>query len=124
MFKPARLKLVVCSLFSAVSLFGQAENGEILGTIHDPAGGTISQASITLLNQGTGIEAKTGTDTAGNYNFLNVRTGLYTVTAEAPGFSKTSTKDVQLVVNARQRVDLTLQVGEVSQSVEVTGAAS
>jgi hypothetical protein len=124
MLKSVRLKLFVCSLFAAVSLFGQAENGEILGTIHDPAGGTIPRASITLLNQGTGIEAKTATDEEGNYNFLNVRTGLYTVTAEAPGFSKVSTKDVQLVVNARQRVDLTMQVGEVTQSVEVADAAA
>jgi hypothetical protein len=96
----------------------------VLGTIKDPSGGAIAKAAVTLTNQGTAIEAKATTDENGNYDFFNVKEGRYTVTVEATGFAKTSTADVDVTVGARQRVDLSLQVGNVSQSVEVSGAAS
>jgi hypothetical protein len=111
-------------LLLASSLYGQFETAEVLGAVHDPSGGGVPKASVTLANQSTGIEAKTSTDESGNYDFFNVKVGKYTVTVEAPGFSKVSTANVDVAVEARQRVDLTLQVGAVSQSVEVTGAAS
>ena len=63
-------------------------------------------------------------DDSGNYTFSNVKIGTYTVTAEAVGFSKAVATNIIVDVNARQRVDLTLQVGAVSESVEVSGAAS
>jgi len=115
--------LVVCAL-STSSLFGQFENAEVLGTIHDPSGRTVARATVTILNEGTGISAKTSTDESGDFDFFNVKVGKYTVTAEAPGFSKVSTAGVDVVVEARQRVDFTMQVGEVTQSVDVSGAAS
>lgn len=124
MRKRVCLTLLACSFGFTSYMYGQAENGEILGTIRDAARATIPRATVSLRSQDTGIEVKTSTDESGNFDFLNVRTGRYTVTAEAPGFSKTSASDVQLVVNARQRVDLTMQVGEVTQSIEVTGAAT
>ncbi len=79
----------------------------------------LSGATITLINQDTGIAAKTTTDENGNYDFFNVKIGRYTVTAEHAGFSKVTTSDVVVNVNARQRVDLTLQVG-CFETVEVT----
>lgn len=102
----------------------QFENAEVLGTVHDPTGSVVPKATITLRNQDTAIETNTTTDTNGNYEFANVKVGHYTVTAEAAGFSKAVASDVVVDVNARQRVDLTMQVGEVSSSVEVAGAAS
>jgi hypothetical protein len=108
----------------ASMLNGQFETAEVLGVVHDPSGSGVPKASVTLTNQNTGIEAKTSTDDSGNYDFFNVKVGKYTVTVEAPGFSKISTPDVDVTVEARQRVDLTLQVGVISQSVEVTGAAA
>ena len=56
--------------------------------------------------------------------FPNVKIGIYTVSAEASGFSKAIAEDVTVNVNARQRVDLALQIGAVADSVEVTGAAT
>src|SRR5580658_1716254 len=113
-----------CALLLASSAYGQFENAEVLGTVRDPSLKTIVRASVTLLNQGTGLEAKTPTDENGDYDFLNVKVGKYTVTVEAPGFSKVSTRDVDVQVEARQRVDFTMQVGEVTQSVQVTDVAS
>ncbi len=60
----------------------------------------------------------------GEYDFSNVKIGRYTVSAEAPGFSKVEAQDVDVAVGARQRVNLALQVGAVSQSVNITGAAA
>jgi hypothetical protein len=115
--------LVLLALL-AMPAVAQFETAEMLGTIHDPSGNVIPKATVTLTNQATGIQATTATDGNGNYDFLDVKIGLYTVTVEATGFDKISTQDVRVDVNARQRVDLTLQVGAVTQSVNVTGAAS
>ena len=77
-------------------------------------------ATITLTNVETGITAFTHSDENGNYQFLNVRIGRYEVSAEQQGFSKALATDVGVAVNARQRVDLTLQVATVSDEVVVT----
>src|ERR1700733_12752721 len=114
----------IAALFLASSAFGQFETAEVLGTVHDPSDKTIAKASVTLTNQGTGIEAKTTTNEDGDYDFLNVKVGKYTVSVEAPGFSKVSTQDVDVQVEARQRVDFKMQVGEVTQSVQVSGVAT
>jgi hypothetical protein len=84
----------------------------------------VANATVTLLSQETGIEAKTTTDAAGNYNFFNVKVGRYMITIEAAGFSKFSSKDTAVAVNARQRVDAALQVGSVAETVTVTDQAS
>lgn len=118
------LTCAAATLFFASLSFGQFETAEVLGTIHDATGGTVSKASVTLANQTTGVEAKTTTGENGDYDFANVKVGKYTVSVEATGFDKVSATDIDVAVEARQRVDLTLQVGTVSQSVSVTGAAS
>ena len=96
----------------------------MLGTVKDAKASVVPKAAVTLINQDTGIEAKTTSDENGNYLFSQVKVGKYTVTAEAAGFSKAVATDVAVDVNARQRVDLTLQVGAVSETVRVVGAAA
>jgi hypothetical protein len=122
--KQFRVVSIAACLVLASSLYAQFDTAEVLGTIRDATGGAVAKASVSLLNQNTGIQAKTSTDESGNYNFFNVKVGAYSVTVEAQGFSKVSTSDVQVAVNARQRVDLALQVGAVTESVQVTGAAA
>ncbi len=116
--------IVIGCVFATGSLHGQSATGEVLGTVVDASKAPVSKATVTLLNQDTGIAAKTSTTDAGNYDFFNVQVGIYTVTAEATGFSKFETKDVRVDVGARQRVDANLTVGSASQSVEVSGAAA
>jgi len=126
MFPFLRSKLIllaVCVLFAA-SVFAQFETSEVLGTVRDPSGAVLPNVTVTLTNQGTGIQSKAITDVNGNYDFFNVRIGRYTVAAEVAGFAKFTATDVVVDVNARQRVDIAMQVGVVSQSVEVTGAAA
>jgi hypothetical protein len=111
-------------LLTASLLYAQFESAELLGTVRDSSGGVVSKADVTLLNQDTGIQAKTTTDANGNYDFFNVKVGRYAITVEATGFTKFTTSDVTVTVDARQRVDATLQVGAVTESVEVKAAAA
>jgi hypothetical protein len=101
----------------------QFETSEVLGTVRDPSHSVVARAAVALTSQETGITAKTATDDNGNYDFLNVKVGRYTITIEHPGFAK-STTEAAVDVEARQRVDITLQVGATTESVTVTGAAS
>ena len=102
----------------------QFESADVLGTIRDASGSPVSKAAVALLNQDTGALARTISDDSGNYTFPNVKVGLYTVTVEVTGFSKAVASGIRLAVGARQRVDLTLQVGQVTDSVQVTDAAA
>ena len=118
------LRGFIAALLLSSCAFAQFDTAEVLGTVKDPAGSGVPKAAVTLLNQGTGIESKTATEADGSYDFFNVKVGKYSVTVEAPGFSKASAADIAVAVGARQRVDISLQVGNVSQSVDVSGAAS
>ena len=102
----------------------QFETSEVLGTVRDASRQTIANASVTLTNQDTHIEAKAVTDGSGNYDFFDVKVGRYTVTAEMAGFSKFSSPDIRVDVNSRQRVDVVLQIGATTDTITVNGTAS
>jgi hypothetical protein len=119
-----KIPLFIGSFFIATALFAQFETAEVVGTVHDPTGGAMPKASVTLTNLGTGIQAKTITDENGNYDFFNVKVGRYSVIVEHTGFSKATAADVTVDVGARQRVDFSMQVGAVTESVEVTSVAA
>src|SRR5215468_1839777 len=114
--------LFVCLpiLVVTTSLYAQFETAEVLGTVRDPTGAAIPGAAVTLINPDTGVRSSTLTDQVGNYDFFSVKVGRYSIDVEAPGFSKASIAGVSASVNARQRVDVTLQVGTLSQIVEVS----
>jgi hypothetical protein len=111
-------------VFFASTASAQFDAATVLGSIHDSSGGIVPGATVTLKNVSTGITATTVTDASGDYQFLNVRIGTYSVRAELQGFSVAEVEDVQVTVNARQRVDLTLKVGSIGETVVVSGAAT
>ena len=118
------LKLALSATVFSAALWAQYEAAEVLGTVHDPAGAVIPNASVTLINQETGIQSKVAADEKGNFDFFNVKVGRYTIAVEHAGFAKYTAKDVPVDVNARQRVEVAMQVGAVSETVNVTGAAA
>jgi hypothetical protein len=118
------LSAIVALLLLASPGFAQFDAATVLGSVHDASGGVVPGATVTLKNIATGITATTVSDANGDYQFLNVRIGTYSVRAELQGFSIAEVEDVQVTVNARQRVDLTLKVGSVGETVVVTGAAT
>ncbi len=101
----------------------QSETATVLGTIRDANGGGVTGATVTLKNIGTSISATTTTDTNGDYIFSNTRIGNYQITIEASGFDRTVADNINLSINARQRVDLTVQVASTVETVTVVGAA-
>lgn len=117
-------KFTFSLLLFALMIFAQYDAATILGTITDPSGAPMANVQVTLENTNTGAKTTTTTDGSGAYNFLNQRIGSYKVAASIAGFKTASSSAFTLTVNARQRVDLALQVGEVTQSVEVTAAAA
>ncbi len=121
----ARLIPFLCLLFvSAVNTaFAQFDSATVLGAIHDSNGSAISGVTVTLKNVDTGLSVTAQTDGDGNFQFTNVRIGNYRVSAEKQGFSTAVAERVNVTVNARQRVDLTMQPGAVTESVVITDAA-
>ncbi len=117
------LAVIVAALLLPATGFAQFDAATVLGTVRDSSGAIVPGATVTLKNISTGITANAVSDESGNYQFLNVRIGTYTVRAELQGFSAAVAENVAVTVNARQRVDLTLKVGDIGETVVVTGAA-
>ena len=80
------VSLFALATLAALPGFAQFDTADVLGTVKDPTGGVVAKASVVLLNQSTGIQAKTTTDDNGEFMFSNVKIGKYTLTAEAEGF--------------------------------------
>src|SRR5713226_8035256 len=103
-------------LVAPAALFGQAVTGTILGAVKDPSGAVIANAQVTITNTQTGLVRTVTTDTAGNYLVPLLPPGLYTVTAETPGFKKVTFPNVELQVDQKAHVDLALEVGAVTET--------
>ena len=123
MTKHSKIALSVGFFLLASALYAQFENAEVLGTVRDPSGAAVPKATVTLTNQDTGIKVQSSADESGNFDFFNVKVGHYSLVVEHAGFSKATIADVMVNVGARQRVDFTMQVGAITESVEVTGVA-
>ncbi len=117
--------LLVCtlSLLQCSLLFAQFESGTVLGSVHDPSGAPVPNATVVLQDVKTGVVFQATTGQSGDYEFVNERPGTYKVRVSATGFQTAEASSFDLQVNARQRVDLSLQVGQATQSVTVTDSA-
>ena len=104
-------------------LHAQATSGTILGVVEDPSGAAISEATVTITNVGTAETKTAQTDSSGNYQALYLIPGKYEVSAEKAGFSKVKRSAFDLEVDQKARVDLTMQVGSVTETVTITTAA-
>ena len=115
--------ILLVGILAAMRLFGQATEGSILGTVTDTSGGALVNVQITVTNVQTNAVRTTFTNESGEYVVTNVPLGSYSVSAESKGFKRAVQPPLAMTVKARVRVDLHLEVGEVSQSVEITGTA-
>ncbi len=117
--------LCICLLScTAAVLNAQFDSGSVLGTVHDQSGAVVTQASITLRSLGTGTLNRTVSNSVGDYEFPNVPSGDYVVTAQHTGFKDASTTAFTVTVGARQRVDVTFVPANAAQQVVVTAGAS
>ena len=118
--------ILVALLFSALATsaaFGQAVYGSILGTITDPQGAAVAGAKVTVTDQRKGTSDQTTSNADGNYSMTHLIPGIYSVRVEAPGFKASEQKDISVSADSGARVDMAMQVGATSESVEVTAEA-
>lgn len=101
----------------------QTFRGSIGGTVRDASGAVVPDASVTLTEKATGIQNKTETNTEGNYLFPNLPLGNYTVAISRSGFKEAHSTSITLTTQQTVRFDASLELGEVSQKIEVAAAA-
>ena len=116
--------LTAAVLVFAFSAWSQGATGIITGTVTDPSGSSVEGATVTAANTGTGIQKKTTTSTTGLYSFVELPPGMYSISVEAPGFAKTTLSQQRLIVASNLRLDATLQVGAITESITVDTAAA
>lgn len=123
-FMKSRLIFFVLALaIFNVSAFGQLSSGTILGTVSDTSGAVIPGVSIKITNTAIGLVRDALTNESGNYRVDQLPIGTYIVGAELTGFKKEVRQNIKLDIDARLRIDFTLNPGSVAEVVEVTSQA-
>ncbi len=112
---------VICSalLLWSAAVYGQAVRGGLVGTISDTSGAAIPAAKIVITETSTGVSRSTETNASGVYVFADLPGGAYRVTVEHPGFSRAVRDGVDVLVNSTVRVDVALQLGGITETVNV-----
>jgi hypothetical protein len=115
--------LVLCLAFvlCASTSFGQAVFGSIIGTVTDPQGNAVAGAKVTVISVTKSFTFDTTTNESGNYTVTHLIPDTYKVHVEAPGFKAVDIPTVDVSADAAANINAQLQVGAVTQTIEVTG---
>src|ERR1044072_2137028 len=103
-------------------LQAQSFTGAIIGSITDPSGAAVPNAKLKATEQSSNLVSETESDVRGSYFFPSLRPGTYRIEAEASGFRKLIHPNLEVRVNDRLEVNLSMVLGAVSESVEVSAA--
>src|SRR5258708_31692728 len=122
--KAASSRIILLLSLFAVCGMAQRDLGTITGTITDPEGAGVPNAKVTILENTTGISLSVTANGTGEFVRPLLKPGTYTVTVEAPGFRKTEQRGVLVTAGERIGVNISLQLGDINQTIEVTGAAT
>ena len=104
--------------------FGQTTDANLVGTVVDATGAAVPNATVTLTNENTNLKYTTKTDASGEYRFNNMLAGPYDVTASAMGFASNTVKGIDLQLSKTATANISLQVGAVSATVNVSEAGA
>jgi carboxypeptidase family protein/TonB-dependent receptor-like protein len=113
--------LLICLCAAPVS--AQFDSASVVGSVRDTTAAAVPDATVTLTNTETGVSATRTTNGEGVYEFATVRPGTYVITAEKMGFAVALIDNIPVQVGARQRLDLQMSVGQVSERLEVIAVA-
>ena len=119
----AVIALLAVILLGPASAFAQQESATITGEVRDGSGAVVPNAAVTVTNIDTNITVATVTNDRGAYTVPNLRPGQYSLTAEAPGFTRTVRTGLTLQVAQVARADVTLQASQLTETVQVIGAS-
>jgi hypothetical protein len=104
-------------------LYAQAPTGQITGTISDPSGAVVAGAVVTLVNSATNVRRESIANEEGLFTIPALPPGIYNIQIEAKGFPRQSRENVELQVGQVARIDFSLQIGNVAETIQVTGGA-
>ncbi len=125
MFSNSLSKLIYFLIFTLAlvpsTTFAQTDTASIVGTVKDASGAVMPGVTVTATQTGTNVTLTAITNASGQYLFPNLRIGTYSVAAELQGFRRTVRSDVQLNVQDRIEINLTLEVGQLAEEVVVKG---
>src|SRR6476619_7920910 len=107
----------------AARLFAQTTTAELRGTVLDPSSAPVSGAEVTATNVDTGFTRSVSTNDSGGYVIADLPYGNFRITAVKPGFQQLVRTGVVLNIGDRRTLDFSLAIGDVAQSVTVTGEA-
>jgi hypothetical protein len=116
--------LIAAALFSAHACFGQAFTANLTGVVTDATGGAIPAVTVTLKNTATNDVRQTQTGAEGRYTFSQLPPATYELSAELKGFKTFVQKEIILRANQSGEVSFSMQIGEVTESVEVAGSSN
>ena len=124
LFRRVRLAALVLGAALVAPVFAQVPTGVLTGIVRDASGAVIPNVKVVATNTGTNLTRHSVTDSSGTYRIAALNPGPYRLEAEAAGFKKATASEIVLEVGSQVRVDVELQVGDVTQSLEVTGRPS
>ncbi|HUQ91663.1 MAG TPA: TonB-dependent receptor [Bryobacteraceae bacterium] len=112
--------------FFLVSLlaFAQSERGNISGIVTDPTGAAVAGAGLSVVHRDTNAVSKASTTTGGDYNLANLLPGVYRLEITSPGFKRFLQQNIVVSASTTVRIDAQLQLGQVSEQVEVSASAA
>ena len=117
------MKLTIYVLFVSGLAFAQSFQGSLRGRVKDPHGAAANKSKITIVDEATSVARATVTNDQGEYAFTAVTPATYTVKAEAIGFKRLERKGVSISTQAALTLDLDLELGEVTEKIDVTAEA-
>jgi len=118
------LAILTLMVFAPVTSFAQSVSGDVVGTVIDATGAVVPNAAVTAENPATGIRTNTTSGSSGDYRFTNLPIGKYNILVSAAGFSPSSLNGVSVELNKTATANVTLQIGQVTSSVDVQEAAA
>ena len=118
-----KLVLLLSMLLFVTAVFAQRGRGTILGSVTDASGAVIPGAVVTIINTATNVATTAATNADGNFTAPNLIVGNYSVAVAKDGFKKAVRSGVTLEVDQRAAINLTLETGAVSETIEVTSQA-
>ncbi len=115
------LRLGVMALLCAIAAWGQADanKAQLSGTVLDPKGAVVPNASVKIRNTGTGLQRELRTSDVGQFRAVQLDPGRYELVAESAGFAPTTLTGIELTVGAAVNLNVTLQLQATTQSIEV-----
>src|ERR1035441_2832058 len=115
-----RVKSLVLSLIACLPLMSQVDHASLNGSVTDASGALVPGARVETVSSATAFQRQALTGAGGTYQIPGLPIGTYTVTFSKPGFKSVEFKGVELVVGQSRTIDAKLEVGSVSDAVEVT----